>query len=49
VRLGLAAATLVLALSACGTSPAEACVQHSVEEGVDRGVAEQACRDAGRG
>ena len=46
MRLGLAA--LVLVLAGCGTSPLEACVQHSVEEGVARDVAEQACRDAGR-
>ena len=46
MRVALAAVALALT-AACGTSPLEACVQHSVEEGVARDVAEQACRDAG--
>jgi hypothetical protein len=45
-RLGL----LVVLLPGCaGASSFEACVQHSVEEGVDRGVVERACLDAGDG
>lgn len=44
-----ATALVLAALVACSSSPLEACVRHSVEEGVDRRVAEQACRDAGRG
>ena len=41
---------LLLALSsACaGTSEFEKCVQHSVDEGLDRAYVEQACREAGR-
>ena len=41
---------LLAALSAAcaGTSEFERCVQHSVEEGLDRAVVEQACREAGR-
>ncbi len=43
-RLVLAA----LLLSACstGTSPVQACVEHAVEEGVDRAAAQAACQDA---
>lgn len=32
-----------------GQSAYERCVQHSVDEGVDRGVVEQACREVGTG
>jgi hypothetical protein len=40
---------VVLLLTGCaGASELESCVQHSVDEGVARGAAEQACRDAGR-
>jgi hypothetical protein len=41
---------LLVALSAgcAGSSEFERCVQHSVEEGLDRAVVEQACREAGR-
>lgn len=43
-----AAAWAVVALTACaaGTSAVEACIEHSVEEGVDRAAAEAACQDA---
>jgi hypothetical protein len=50
LRVLLLAVLAAPALSACaGGSPLEACVQHSVDEGVDRARAEQACRDAGLG
>ena len=44
----VAAALTVGALAACaaGTSPVEACVEHSLEEGVDRADAEAACEQA---
>ena len=41
-RLLLALAAAVL-LTGCSTSEYEACVDHSVEEGVERASAEQAC------
>jgi hypothetical protein len=42
-------ATVVAVLAGCsGRSALQACVQHSVGEGVARDVAEQACREAGR-
>ena len=42
------AAIAVLALAGCsaGTSSVERCVDHAVEEGVDRGDALTACEDA---
>ena len=42
------AVVAVLALAGCsaGTSRVEACVEHAVEEGVDRGDALPACEDA---
>ncbi len=38
---------LLLALTGCsaGQSPVEACVEHSLEEGIDRAAAEAACED----
>jgi hypothetical protein len=43
VRLALAA--LLLTACSAGTSAVEACVSHSVEEGVDRAAAQVACED----
>jgi hypothetical protein len=45
VRLRLLLAGLVLSACSAGTSPFESCVEHSVEEGVDRTAAEAACQD----
>ena len=43
----VAAGLAVAALTACaaGQSPGEACVEHSLEEGIDRATAEAACED----
>jgi hypothetical protein len=50
VRVQVAAVGLLVLLGGCaGSSPFERCVDHSVEEGLERSVAEQACREAGRG
>ena len=48
VRVRLALAGLLLTACSAGTSPVEACVEHSIEEGVDRAAAEAACEDAVR-
>lgn len=49
-RRCLVVALLAGGLAGCaGESPLERCVGHSVEEGVERGVAERACREAGIG
>ena len=39
---------LALTTACAGTSEFEKCVQHSVDEGLDRAVVEQACRETGR-
>jgi len=39
---------LTLATACAGASELDRCVQHSVDEGLDRAVVEQACREAGR-
>ncbi len=45
VRLRLALAALLLTGCSAGASPLERCVEHSVEEGVDRAAAQSACED----
>ncbi len=45
VRLRLALAALVLTGCSAGASELETCVEHSVEEGVDRAAAQAACED----
>lgn len=44
VRLALAA--VLLTGCSAGTSPVDACVEHSVEEGVERAAAQEACEAA---
>jgi hypothetical protein len=48
VRLLLLAPVLALLVTGCsaGTSAVEGCVEHSVEEGVDRTTAQEACAAA---
>jgi hypothetical protein len=46
VRLRLLLVALLLTECSAGTWPVEACVEHSVEEGVDRAAAEAACETA---
>lgn len=42
----LVALLLALAVTGCaGESPLDRCIAHSVEEGIDASVAEQACRE----
>ncbi len=45
VRLRLALAALLLTGCSAGASELETCVEHSVEEGVDRATAQSACED----
>lgn len=43
MRLRLLVVALLLSGCSAGTSAVEACVAHSVEEGVDRATAQEAC------
>ena len=43
MRLRLLLVAVVLTGCAAGTSAYDSCVEHSVEEGVDRAAAEDAC------
>jgi hypothetical protein len=42
----LLVATVLLVGCSAGTSPVEACVEHSVEEGIDRAAAQDACEES---
>ena len=43
MRVRLVLAVLLLSGCSAGTSAYDACVEHSVEEGVDRAAAQEAC------